>query len=154
MLDSFSVCFLTPTTAPGIQLCNLSSGSATKIHIELRSSSSSSVSLLLDLHSLFLCDLGKKKRKHSNILCLCYHSPVFRRSLPFCTSLRPPQPLCEWDAATASLLAFLALFLSLLVCDKTLGPVVFLIELWDHISAALEELDRLSMALRRLPHTH
>lgn len=44
-------------------------------------------------------------------------------------------------------LSNLSLCLSLLVCNKTLGPAVALIELWDRISSALDELDRLSMAL-------
>ena len=51
-------------------------------------------------------------------------------------------------------LSSLSLCLSLLVCNETLGPAVALIELWDHISAALEELDRLSMALCCGLHTH
>lgn len=67
----------------------------------------------------------------------------------------PAGPLYQWAMVTVSLfLSNLSLCLSLPVCNKTLGPAVALIELWDHISAALEELDRLSMALCCHPGSH
>ncbi len=70
-------------------------------------------------------------------------------------SLMPAGPLYQWAMVTVSLfLSNLSLCLSLPVCNKTLGPAVALIELWDHISAALEELDRLSMALCCRPGSH
>lgn len=145
-----SIWFLTPTTAPGIQLCNLSSGSTTKIHIELQSSSSSSVSWPLDLHSVPLCNSEKDMQTS---LCPLHSLSVttlllFPEANLYCISLRPAGPLFWWAVVTVSLC------LSLLVCNKTLGPAVALIELWDHISAALKELDRLSMALCCLPCTH
>ena len=158
-----SIWFLTPTTAPGIQLCNLSLGSTTKICIELQSSSSSSVSQPLDLHSLLLCNLEKNMLTSLRPLLLylpsppallpCFHS--FPEAHLYSISLMPAGPLYQWAMVTVSLfLSNLCLCLSLPVCNKTLGPAVALIELWDRISAALEELDRLSMALCCHPGSH
>lgn len=156
-----SIWFLTPTAAPGRQLCNLSSGSTTKIRIELQSSSSPSVSQPLDLHSLLLCNLEKNMLTS---LCPPLPPPLlwsvnalhsFPEAHLYSISLMPAGPLYQWAMVTVSLFpSNLSLCPSLLVCNKTLGPAVALIELWDHISAALEELDRLSMALCCRPGSH
>lgn len=148
-----------------MQRCDLFSGSPTKIHIELQCSSSSSVSQPLDLHSLLLCNLEKKKKIMLTSLCPLLLLPAFPcpvtalfftpKAHLYSISLMPAGPLYQWAMVTVFLyLSNLFLCLSLPVCNKTLGPAVALIELWDRISAALEELDRLSMALCCRPGSH
>lgn len=68
-----------------------------------------------------------------------------------CKSQLEPETLYQVSMAAVSLLLSSR---SLLICNKAQGPAVTLIELWDHISPALEELDRLSMALCCASHTH
>jgi len=161
-LHSISIWFLTPTTAPEIQVYNLFSSSTTQICIERQSSSSYSFSQPLDLHPHLMCNLEEKKSTKKNMLL--FHPPLsgsvttlssFSRAHLYTISLMPAGPLYQWTMVTVSLFfSNLSLCLSLLVCNKTLGTTMALIELWDHISAALEELDRLSMALYCRPGSH
>lgn len=99
-----------------------------------------------DFRSPPSCNLEKRHASSPS----CFTSVTALLSFPEahlpCVSLTPAGLLYQWAMVTVPLSLSI---LSLLVCNKTLGPAVALIELWDHISAALEELDRLSMALCR-----
>lgn len=151
MLVGLHFGFSHPQQLVEMQLCNLSSGSTTKIRIELHSSSSSSVSQPLDLHPLLLCNLERKKTcLHPSVLCLhllsllCHRAPLFPRGSPvqYITGGAGRAIISMGHGHSLPLP-----FQTLPVCNKTQGPAVALIELWDHISAALQELDRFSMSL-------
>lgn len=106
----------------------------------------------LDLHSLLFCNLEintlTSPTYSPTLLCSVSALLSFPEAHLCSVSLMSAGPLYQWAMVTASLfLSSLSLCLSLSVCNKTLGPAVALIELWDHISVALEEFDSLSMAL-------
>lgn len=99
LLDSLSVCFLTPTTAPGIQLSVISLQAAAQRSILSRILAAAPACILAAFRSSFPLRVRFREgeRGRNSLMSSCPLAFFLTEAHFFCAWLSLPGPLCEWD---------------------------------------------------------